>query len=43
GMSVFFNHVINKKINEEPTPLEMEMHTYQQNVDKYIKDNSAEG
>jgi len=43
GMSVFFNHVFNKKINEEPTPLEMEMHTYQQNVDKYIKDNSAEG
>lgn len=43
GMSVFFNHVFNKKINEEPTPLEMEMYTYQQNVDKYVKDNSAKG
>lgn len=42
GMSVFFNHVFNKNINEEPTPLEMEMYTYQQNVDKYIKGNSTE-
>ena len=43
GMSVFFNNVFNKKINEEPTPLEMETYTYQQNVDEYIKNNSAKG
>jgi hypothetical protein len=43
GMSVFFNHVFNKKINKEPTPLEMEIHTYQQGVDKYIKNNSVKG
>ncbi|HZX21698.1 MAG TPA: stage V sporulation protein AA [Clostridia bacterium] len=43
GMSVFFNHVFNKKINKEPTPLEMEIQTYQQNVDKYIKSNSVKG
>lgn len=42
GMAVFFNHVFNKKINEEPTPLEMEMYTYQQNVDEYIKNNNTE-
>ena len=42
GMAVFFNHVFNKKINKEPTPLEMEMYTYQQNVDEYIKNNNAE-
>lgn len=42
GMSVFFNHVFNKKINEEPTPLEMEMYTYQRGVDEYIKNNNAE-
>lgn len=43
GMSVFFNHVLNKRINEEPTPLEMEVYTYQQGVDKYIKNNSVKG
>lgn len=42
GMAVFFNHVFNKKINEEPTPLEMEVYTYRQNVDEYIKNNNAE-
>lgn len=43
GMSVFFNHVFNKNINEEPTPLEMEMYTYQQDVDEYIRNNSVKG
>lgn len=42
GMAVFFNNVFSKKINEEPTPLEMEMYTYRQNVDEYIKNNNAE-
>ena len=41
-MAVFFNNVFSKKINEEPTPLEMEMYTYRQNVDEYIKNNNAE-
>lgn len=43
GMSVFFNHIFNKKINREPTPLEMEMYTYQQNVDEYVKNNNIKG
>ncbi|MEC0124273.1 stage V sporulation protein AA [Paenibacillus pabuli] len=36
GMAVFFNHLFKKKWNEEPTPLEVEMFLYQQNVDKYV-------
>lgn len=43
GMSVFFNHVFGRKINKEPTPLEMEVYAYQRNVDEYIKNNSTEG
>lgn len=39
GMAVFFNNIFNKKINDEPTPLDMEIDSYQQNVDKYIKSN----
>lgn len=40
GMAVFFNHVFSKKINKEPTPLEMEIYAYQQNVDEYIKNDN---
>lgn len=36
GMIVFFNHLFKKKWNEEPTPLEVEMFLYQQNVDQYV-------
>ncbi|KAB3532788.1 stage V sporulation protein AB [Alkaliphilus pronyensis] len=39
GMSVFFNHIFKKKINTEPSPLEVEMYLYQQNMDNYIKNN----
>ena len=42
GMSVFFNHIFKKKINNEPSPLEVEMYLYQQNMDSYIKDHSTE-
>ncbi|MNI93612.1 hypothetical protein D3C73_1515930 [compost metagenome] len=35
-MAVFFNHLFKKKWNEEPTPLEVEMFLYQQNVDQYV-------
>ncbi|WP_068775344.1 stage V sporulation protein AA [Paenibacillus sp. FJAT-26967] len=35
GMSVFFNHFFKKKFNEEPSPLEVEMFTYQENIDRY--------
>jgi len=36
GMAVFFNHLFKKKWNEEPTPLEVEMFLYQQNVDQFV-------
>lgn len=36
GMILFFNHVFKKRLNEEPSPLEIEMHNYQQALDQYI-------
>lgn len=42
GMSVFFNHIFKKRINNEPSPLEVEMYLYQQNMDSFIKDHSNE-
>lgn len=39
GMVLFFNHVFKKKINEEPSPLEVEMFLYQKNLDQYVFQN----
>lgn len=36
GMILFFNHVFQKRINEEPSPLEVEMFNYQQDLDNYV-------
>ncbi|MGF7050355.1 stage V sporulation protein AA [Paenibacillus sp. DS2015] len=36
GMVVFFNHLFKKKWNEEPTPLEVEMFLYQENIDQFV-------
>lgn len=36
GMLLFFNHLFRKEINNEPTPLEVEMFLYQQSVNQYI-------
>ncbi len=36
GMVVFFNHLFKKKWNEEPTPLEVEMFLYQDNIDQFV-------
>lgn len=36
GMTVFFNHIFKKKWNEEPTPLEVEMYLYQENLDQFV-------
>ncbi|MBO8163078.1 MAG: stage V sporulation protein AA [Brevibacillus sp.] len=35
GMVLFFNHLFRKRINEEPSPLEVELFLYQQNLDQY--------
>ncbi|ABR48374.1 stage V sporulation protein AA [Alkaliphilus metalliredigens QYMF] len=42
GMAVFFNHIFRKKINQEPSPLEVEIYSYQQSLDEYIINNNEE-
>jgi len=37
GMILFFNHWFNKRINEEPSPLEVEIFNYQQDLDHYLR------
>ena len=36
GMIIFFNHVFRKRLNEEPSPLEVEVFNYQQSLDQYV-------
>lgn len=36
GMVLFFNHLFKKKFNEEPSPLEIEMFNFEQNLDQYL-------
>lgn len=36
GMILFFNHVFQKRINDEPSPLEVEMFNYQMDLDNYV-------
>ena len=36
GMVIFFNHVFRKRLNEEPSPLEVEVFNYQQSLDQYV-------
>lgn len=36
GMVLFFNHVFKRRINEEPTPLEVEMNLYEESIDRYV-------
>ncbi|MCT2537443.1 stage V sporulation protein AA [Aquibacillus koreensis] len=36
GMILFFNHLFKKRFNEEPSPLEIEMFKYQQDLDSYV-------
>ncbi|WP_438445536.1 stage V sporulation protein AA [Gorillibacterium sp. sgz5001074] len=36
GMILFFNHWFKRKFNEEPSPLEVEMFLYQQNMNHYV-------
>lgn len=39
GMILFFNHLFKKKINEEPSPLEVEIFNYQLDLDQYVAMN----
>lgn len=36
GMAIFFNHLFKKKFNEEPSPLDVEMFLYQENMNHYV-------
>jgi len=36
GMLLFFNRWFKKKFNEEPSPLEVELFNYQQDLDQYV-------
>ncbi|WP_186578306.1 stage V sporulation protein AA [Aquibacillus kalidii] len=38
GMILFFNHLFKKRFNEEPSPLEVEIFKYQQDLDAYVTD-----
>lgn len=40
GMITFFNVLRGKNRISEPSPLEIEMHSYQKNIDDYILDNT---
>lgn len=40
GMILFFNHLFKKRLNEEPSPLEVEMFNYQQDLDQYMVVNA---
>ncbi|WP_224752229.1 stage V sporulation protein AA [Metabacillus arenae] len=39
GMILFFNHLFKKRINEEPSPMEVEMFNYQLDLDQYVAMN----
>ncbi len=39
GMAVFFNHILPKKIKNEPSPMEVEMFSYRKNIDEYLLKN----
>lgn len=36
GLIVFFNHLGSKKINDDPTPLEIQMHNYEKDINTSI-------
>ena len=39
GTLIFFNHWFNKRFNEEPSPLEVEISNYQANLNEYLAVN----
>ena len=39
GIMVFFNHVGRKKITHDPTPIQVEMRTYEKGVDTTFIEN----
>ncbi|MCI8326239.1 MAG: stage V sporulation protein AA [Lachnospiraceae bacterium] len=43
GILVFFNHVGRKKITHDPTPLQVEMRKYEEDIDTTFIENSSRG
>lgn len=43
GILVFFNHVGKKKLTPDPTPIQVELRKYEQDVDTTFIDNSGRG
>ncbi|RSL32036.1 stage V sporulation protein AA [Salibacterium salarium] len=42
GMILFFNHLFKKRINEEPSPLEIEMFQYRQEIENYLAETETD-
>jgi len=36
GILVFYNHFRRRKIKDDPTPIQVEMHTYEEQVNKTL-------
>lgn len=43
GILVFFNHIGKKKITHDPTPLQVEMRKYEEDIDTTFIENSSRG
>lgn len=39
GMLLFFNHWFKKRLTDEPSPLEIELHSYQKSIDEFTVEN----
>jgi len=39
GMILFFNHVLKKRISDEPSPMDLEVYQYQETIDQYLIDS----
>ncbi|MGI6574481.1 MAG: stage V sporulation protein AA [bacterium] len=42
GMLLFFNHIGKKLGGSEPSPLEIEMHLYEKNINQYLRDRQEQ-
>jgi stage V sporulation protein AA len=42
GILIFFNHALGKKITDDPTPIEVELTTYKNDVIETVKDVLSE-
>ena len=43
GILVFYNHFSRKKVTSDPTPLEVEMRLYEQDLNTTVIENNSRG